>query len=125
LLRRDRLPGEGGFAEQLAADRLEDRWDIAVASCKGYSVKAARRLLSELRLAHGIPVLVGHDFDAEGIGIYDTFGDPGFIDIGLRLDDIEDERWGLAAMSEGREYATRGKPYDPRPNLIKRGATAN
>lgn len=52
-----------GFAELLAADRVQERWDIAVASSKGYSVRAARKLLVTLATRHRVPVLVAHDFD--------------------------------------------------------------
>jgi hypothetical protein len=114
-----------GFAEQLAAARVQERWDIAVASCKGYSVHAARRLVRALHDRYDVPILVAHDFDKAGIGIFDTLGNVGdFVDIGVRLDDVHDERWGLAAMSEPVTYGKEGKT-DPRPNLTRRGATAD
>ncbi|MFN2471053.1 MAG: hypothetical protein ABR583_08705 [Gaiellaceae bacterium] len=113
-----------GFAEQIAAAGVQERWDIAVASCKGYSIHAARRLLRTLRDRHDVPILVAHDFDKAGIGIYNTLGDGDLVDIGLRLNDVMDSRWGLAEMSEPVTYGKEGKA-DPRPNLIRRGATAH
>jgi hypothetical protein len=110
-----------GFAEQIAAAGVIERWDIAIASCKGYSVHAARELLRSLQDEHGVRVLVAHDFDKAGIGIFDTLGN-GPMDIGLRLGDVHDERWGLDAMSEPVTYGREGKT-DPRPNMRLRGAT--
>ena len=107
---------EGLLGAINAAD-IPRRYDLAIASCKGYSVKAARRLLRELRDVYGVKVLVARDFDKAGFGIADTLGD-GFIDIGLRLSDVEDPRWGLAGMSESVTYDA-----DPRSNLRLRGAT--
>jgi hypothetical protein len=69
-----------------------------------------------------VRVLVAHDFDKAGIGIFDTLGDGDFIDIGLRWDDIIDPRWDLDQNSEPVTYGKDGET-DPRPNLIMRGAS--
>jgi hypothetical protein len=113
-----------GFDPLIEAARIAARHDLAIASCKGYSVKAARRLVRRLHDIYDVPVLVVHDFDKQGIGIFDTLGDGDFIDLGLRLDDIEDDRWNLGdeAASEAVTYENEGRS-DPRPNLRRRGAT--
>ena len=79
----------------MAADRIAERWDLAICSSKGYSVRAARRALVALAERNGRGVLVAHDFDKQGIGIADLIARevPRAIDLGLRLDDIADERW--------------------------------
>jgi hypothetical protein len=99
-----------GFAEQLEAAGVRQRWDIAIASCKGYSVDAARDLMRELHERYGVPVLVAHDFDKAGIGIFDTLGDDGLVDIGLRLDDVVDERWGWLTCRSRSRTAPAAEP---------------
>jgi hypothetical protein len=108
-----------GKLEALNADRVAQRWDLGIVSCKGYSVHAARRFVRHLHDTYGVRVLVAHDFDKAGIGIFDTLGD-GYEDIGLRWDDVVDERWNLDANSEPVSYQG-----DPRPNLQLRGATTD
>jgi len=108
-----------GFAEQLAADRVQERWDIAICSSKGYSVRAARHALVTMATRNDVPVLVAHDFDKQGVGIFDLIDvEVDAVDLGLRLDDIEDPRWGLAGQAEAVTYRE-----DPRPNLAARGAS--
>lgn len=108
-----------GFAEQLAADRVAERWDLAICSSKGYSVDAARHLLVTLAERHGCRVLVAHDFDKQGIGIVDLIdNEVETVDLGLRLDDVEDEQWGLLDQAESVTYDS-----DPTDNLVRRGAT--
>jgi hypothetical protein len=109
-----------GFQHIIASEQIAERFDLAVASCKGYSVKAARRLIRDLQDRYGVPVYVVHDFDADGFGICNTLGDR-FVDLGLRWDDIQDPRWGLDADTAS-EAVTYGK-YNPIPNLRRRGAT--
>jgi Topoisomerase 6 subunit A/Spo11, Toprim domain len=105
-----------GFIPAIRQARIPERYDLAIASCKGYSVKAARRLMRDLADRFDVRVLVARDFDKAGFGIHDTLGD-GFEDLGLRLEDIEDDP-DLDLMSESVEY-----DHDPRPNLRLRGAT--
>ena len=120
-----------GFGPLLASTRLAERWDLAIASCKGYSVQAARRLIKALHDGYKVPVFVVHDFDKQGIGIFDTFDHDSYVDLGLRLDDITavdddgNDRWGLSAdtASESVTYVAKDKPYDPRPNLTERAAS--
>jgi hypothetical protein len=108
-----------GFSEQLAADRLAERWDLAICSSKGYSVRAARTALVTLARRNGVRVLVAHDFDVQGIGIYDLINrEVEAVDLGLRLTDVEDQRWGLASQTEPVTHRS-----DPLGNLQLRGAT--
>ncbi|MDR3639635.1 MAG: hypothetical protein P4L84_37895 [Isosphaeraceae bacterium] len=84
-----------GFDEILAATDLGNRFDVAVASTKGLSVTAYRRLIEQL----GVPVYVLHDFDQAGFSILGTLRrstrryrfkrQVEVIDLGLTLDDIE------------------------------------
>ena len=102
-----------GFAEQLSADFVQERWDVAVASSKGYSVRAARRALIEMARRWGVTVLVAHDFDQQGIGIYDLIQrQVDAIDLGLRLSDVAE------LPSEPVSYRS-----DPARNLVERGAS--
>jgi hypothetical protein len=68
---------------------------------------------------------VVHDFDKDGIGIFDMLGD-GYVDLGLRLADLEalDQRpdWDLALARERVSYK-RNKKTCPRENLELHGAT--
>jgi hypothetical protein len=105
-----------GFLPAIRRARIPERFDLGLASCKGYSVKAARALVRNLADRFDVRVLVARDFDKAGPGIFDTLGD-GFEDLGLRLKDIEDEP-DLDLMSESVTYN-----HDPRPNLRLRGAT--
>ena len=109
-----------GFSELLAADQIAVRFDLAVMSNKGYSVRATRTLLAAWAKDHpDVKVLVVHDFDKQGVGMFDLIAKeiPNAIDLGLRLDDVEDSRWGLAAQAESVSYTN-----DPLGNLTERGA---
>jgi hypothetical protein len=89
-----------GFHQILQAARLQERFDVALMSTKGMSVTASRRLLDELApcVEH---IFVLHDLDRSGFSIAGTLGTDSrrfafandlrgkFIDIGLRLDDVE------------------------------------
>jgi hypothetical protein len=102
-----------GFQEQVSAANVQERWDLAIASSKGYSVRAARRALIDLALQWDVTVLVAHDFDKQGIGIFDLIErEVDAVDLGLRLDDVA----GLTP--EPVSYRS-----DPRQNLRERGAS--
>jgi hypothetical protein len=102
-----------GFQEQVSAANVQERWDLAIASSKGYSVRAARRALIELALTWDVTVLVAHDFDQQGIGIFHLIErEVDAVDLGLRLDDVA----GLTP--EPVSYRS-----DPRRNLRERGAS--
>lgn len=96
-----------GFHPLLKAVKLAERFDIAIISCKGQSVIAARKLVDEICHRDGIPLLVLHDFDKAGFSIchnlgqvsdaaeesgtvaYEFKNDIRIVDLGLRLGDVE------------------------------------
>ena len=93
-----------GFHRQIQQAQIQERFDVMLMSTKGMSVVAARRLLDDLaaRVKAGRidRVLVAHDFDISGFGIFSTLGTDSrrytfsarlpLIDIGLRLTDIRE-----------------------------------
>jgi hypothetical protein len=110
-----------GFIPLFERTRLADRYDIAIMSTKGVSVTACRRLVDAM------PLLVVHDFDKAGFTILSTLqrdtrrysfrGNPKVIDLGLRLDDVQE--LGL----EPEDTFDRGSVGARRQNLRKNGAT--
>jgi hypothetical protein len=88
-----------GFGPLFDAERLTQRFDIAIMSTKGMSVTAARLLLDRLCDRGLKRILVLHDFDVSGFSIFGTLGTSGrryrfnndvpAIDLGLRLADVE------------------------------------
>jgi DNA topoisomerase VI subunit B len=90
-----------GFHQLLKAARLQERFDVALASTKGMSVTAARQLLDDLS-PHVDRIFVLHDLDISGFSICGTLCSDSrryvyehdvsdkFIDIGLRLADARD-----------------------------------
>lgn len=114
-----------GFDELLSKARIAERYDIAILSTKGMSVTAARTLVERLSEC-GVTILVLHDFDESGFTISHTMGNdthryqfktqPNTVDLGLRLDDVQE----MDLQSERVEYDRKD---DPRPFLMKRGAT--
>jgi hypothetical protein len=88
-----------GFTQILEAAQIAERFDIAIMSTKGMSVTAARTLVEELCGKRGLPLFVLHDFDVAGFSIKKTLTESGeryqfrhkvnFIDLGLRLADVE------------------------------------
>jgi len=103
---------------------LAERYDIAIMSTKGLSVTASRLLVDHLCSAHGIPLLVLHDFDKAGFSIVGTLKRSTrryrfrnrikVIDLGLRLADVEENSLG----AEGAYNRS-----DPSQNLQLNGAT--
>src|SRR5262249_53682978 len=58
------------FEPLLEEARIAARFDLAIISCKGQSVVAARRFVDEVCAAGaGVPLLVVHDFDKAGFEI--------------------------------------------------------
>lgn len=108
-----------GFAEVIEASGVKRRRDLAVASTKGTSVRAARRLLAEVA-DRDVLVAVVHDFDVAGITLADLIlaEVPEAVDLGLRWDDVIDPRWDLAGQAEGVTHRD-----DPRAQLFEHGAT--
>jgi len=105
-----------GFHPLFEEVRLAERYDLAIMSTKGQSVVAARMLVDQLcHVGADVPVLILHDFDAYGLMIsktlvsvsaaavemdrvrYEFANRINFIDLGLRLEDIE--KWGLESES--------------------------
>jgi hypothetical protein len=105
-----------GFEPLLKEAKIAERYDVAILSCKGQSVVAARRYVDEVcAVGRGIPLLVVHDFDKAGFEIsqrltrvsdwaveydrvaYEFQNDVHVIDLGLRLTDVE--KYGLASES--------------------------
>jgi hypothetical protein len=101
-----------GFDPLLREARIADLFDIAIVSCKGQSVVAARRFVDHVcRVLGGVPLIVAHDFDKSGFEIslrlttvsdyaldndlvkYEFRNEINVIDIGLRLSDVE--QYGL------------------------------
>lgn len=100
-----------GFNPLFEQVQLAERYDIAIISCKGQSVIAARKLADEFCHESGIPLLVLHDFDKYGFSIcqnlsgvscaaeeagrvaYRFKNKVNVIDLGLRLTDIQE--WSL------------------------------
>jgi hypothetical protein len=97
-----------GFGPLLEEARIAERFDLAIMSCKGQSVVAARRFVDEVCAAGGgVPLLVVHDFDKAGFEIsqrlttvsewaevydrvaYEFQNDIDVTDLGLRLADVD------------------------------------
>jgi hypothetical protein len=96
-----------GFGPLLEEARIAERFDIAIMSCKGQSVVAARRFVDEVcALGRGVRLLTAHDFDKPGFEIgqrltsvsswaeendlvkYQFENEIDVHDLGLRLDDV-------------------------------------
>ncbi len=101
-----------GFDPLLREARIAERFDVAVLSCKGQSVVAARKFVDTVCAVNGgVPVFLVHDFDKSGFEIaqnltsvseaareddrvtYEFQNDINFVDFGLRLKDVK--KYGL------------------------------
>jgi hypothetical protein len=97
-----------GFEPQLQEAQIAHKFDIAIISCKGQSVKAARKLVDHVcRVNGGVPLFVAHDMDKAGFEIcqrlttvsdyarehdlvkYEFKNEINVIDLGLRLKDAQ------------------------------------
>jgi hypothetical protein len=86
-----------GFTPLIERARIAQRYDLAIFSSKGMSTTATRLLVERLSDA-GVTILVAHDFDLAGLTICHTLShdtrrysfatEPNVIDIGLRLEDV-------------------------------------
>jgi hypothetical protein len=111
-----------GFEPLLQEARIAERFDLAVMSCKGQSVVAARKFVDQVcALGKGVPLLVVHDFDKAGFEIsqrltsvsewaeendrvtYEFTNEIDVVDLGLRLGDVEE--YGLG----GEECEFKGR----------------
>jgi Z1 domain len=117
--------------------RLAKKFDIAIMSCKGMSVTAARQLVDRTCARYRTPLLILHDFDISGFSIAKTLcsdtrrysfrNEFQTIDLGLRLDDVrnlelESEPVSLAAKKDKNTWvretlAARGDT-ESRPLLV-------
>jgi hypothetical protein len=114
-----------GFLPLFERVRLAERFDIAIMSTKGVSVTACRMLVEKL-CTKDVPLLVMHDFDKAGFTILSTLQRdtrrysfvrrPHVIDLGLRLDDVQE----LGLEAEGT--FDRGTRSARRFNLRENGA---
>jgi hypothetical protein len=96
-----------GFDPQLREARIAEKFDIAIVSCKGQSVVAARKFVDHAcRVGGGVPLFVMHDMDKSGFEIaqrlttvsnameeqdlvkYQFQNDIDVTDLGLRLTDV-------------------------------------
>jgi len=88
-----------GFLPLFDRVKLAEHFDLAIMSTKGVSNVASRTLIDSLCGPYNIPLLVLHDFDADGFKILGTLSADTrryafkhsiqAIDLGLRLDDVE------------------------------------
>lgn len=119
-----------GFEPILKEAEIAERFDLAILSCKGQSVVAARRLVDEVcRLDGGVPLFVVHDLDKSGFEIsqrlttvsdwaedndrvaYRFKNAINVTDLGLRLADVQhyrlaDERCKFEGHFAGDSIAT-------------------
>jgi hypothetical protein len=101
-----------GFDPLLEQAEIAAKYDIAIFSCKGMSVTAARELVDRTCARYKIPLFILHDFDISGFSIAKTlhsttrrfeFGTRFKVhDMGLRLDDVR----GLASEDKNKRRAT-------------------
>jgi hypothetical protein len=99
-----------GFDELLVAERIPERYDLALLSTKGISAIAARDLAQQL----GVPCFVLHDLDKNGFVM--AAGFPSATDIGIRMDDVD--QWQLRP-----ETQTHRNPSATHRNLLHNGAS--
>jgi hypothetical protein len=100
-----------GFDDLLSAERIPERYDLALMSTKGISARAARDLARGI----GVPCFTLHDFDKNGFVMAAGFKDIA-TDIGIRIADIEE--WSLEP-----ELQFHQNPAKARWNLLDNGAT--
>jgi hypothetical protein len=113
-----------GFEPLLEEAKIADRYDLAILSCKGQSVVAARQFVDQVcRMDGGVPLLIAHDFDKAGFEIaqrlttispsaeatnrvaYRFENQINAIDIGLRLTDVEQYELGSETVEFKGHFA--------------------
>ena len=109
-----------GFEPLLRQARIGDRFDLAIMSCKGMSVTAARELVDRTCARFKVPLYILHDFDVAGFSIAATlhtsnrrfkFGtvsgeDFKVVDFGLRLADVQRLDLDSESVVFGKESIT-------------------
>lgn len=96
-----------GFEPLIQEAGIAEKYDLAIMSCKGQSVVAARKFVDHVCHQSGVPLFIVHDFDKAGFeiaecltGVSDAAYDAdrvsyyfqneiNFVDFGLRLEDVE------------------------------------
>jgi hypothetical protein len=110
-----------GFEPLLEEAKIAERFDLAIISCKGQSVVAARRFVDQVcAVGNGVPLFVVHDFDKAGFEIsqrlttvsdwaeendrvtYRFRNSIDVHDLGLRLADVEE--YGLEDKAEECDF---------------------
>jgi DNA topoisomerase VI subunit B len=114
-----------GFNELLRAGEFAQRYDMAIMSTKGMTVTASRTLVDSLS-RKGIKIFIVRDFDKAGFSIVHTLKSntyryqyevlPEVIDLGLRLEDVEE----MGLDSEEVSYDSK---INPKINLRESGAS--
>lgn len=117
-----------GFMPLLERAGLKEKFDVSIMSCKGMSVTAARQLADRTCARYDIPLLILHDFDVSGFSIAKTLCSdtrrysfrhkPRTIDLGLRLDDVNE----LELQSEPVSLGSSNR-HTIRDTLRRNGAT--
>lgn len=120
-----------GFMALLDEERLAQRFDISIMSCKGNSVIAARELADEVCHRWRITLFLLHDFDKAGFSIragfmqrqsrrYSFKNQIKVIDLGLRMDDV---RHLIRAGKDEAAAKERASADKRRANMLRNGAT--
>jgi DNA topoisomerase VI subunit B len=124
-----------GFDSLIESVQLRERFDIAIMSCKGMSVTAARSLAENICGARGIPLFALHDFDKAALSIASTLSRDtrryqfehkvDVIDIGLRMKDgaRPDDIAELNLMRFSESHSDIGTAEARRENMRLNGAT--
>jgi hypothetical protein len=113
-----------GFEPLLQEAQIAERFDLAILSCKGQSVVAARHFVDEVcSVDDGVPLFVVHDFDKAGFEIsqrlttvsqwaedndrvaYRFQNEINVTDFGLRLADVEKYRLGSETVKFKGHFA--------------------
>jgi hypothetical protein len=91
-----------GFGPLLQAGQIAEKYDLLIASTKGLSVTAVRKLFDKLCDYGLAKIFVLHDFDISGFSIFGTLGKSNrryrfenrveIVDLGLRLADVQAEQ---------------------------------
>ncbi len=120
-----------GFLPLFQRVCLAERFDVAIMSTKGMSNIASRHLIDALEL----PVFVLHDFDVSGFSILNTLRDSTdryyyghkvqVVDLGLRLEDVEEYGLESEGVVHRREWSCRGITDNEREFLEDRRVELN
>ena len=135
-----------GFQALFDEVQLAQRFDLAIMSCKGNSVIAARELVDEICHRWNIPLFILHDFDKAGFSIRAGFMQKQsrrytfqnrikVYDLGLRMvdvrrliDDGKDEKAAKSKASPEKRYANmrkNGATHDEADYLLTRRVELN